>query len=204
MKKRKPGIKYEKTGSKPVKTTYTEWKGVRYCGKWIKYQGTGSRVQAEAGKTFSRIINTWNIMPGAVKSGWSYHARGKPFTGYNLFFMANYNAMKYSGHLELARGNGINAPWNLSAAINAAGEILVLFNSPEDTFQVCLFVQNAAAPRDAVAVIISRFDVAGDVQPAVLGGFDPHGRYNVYAVACSEFADEPARVSGSVVCSVLK
>jgi hypothetical protein len=105
--------------------------------------------------------------------------------------------------LELSRGNGITEPWDLSASLNAAGEISVTFEKGADAVQVSLFVQNTAEP-DFKKLIISKYDVSGGAMPVVLPGFDPLGDYYVYAVASSSVMDDAVAVSDSAGCKVIK
>jgi len=182
---------------------YSEWKGIKYAKKYVKAKDANSAAQGVVRSSFKRTIHVWKLLPSPVKEAWNFHVKGRPLTGYNLFFMSNFNYVKNGDLLELSRGNGITVPRNLSASISAAGEISVSFDLADDAVQVSLFVQNMAE-QDMRKLIIFKPDVSGGAMPVVLTGFDPQGDYNVYAVASSTVMDDAEAVSDSAGCKVVK
>ena len=182
---------------------YSEWKGVKYVRKWVKPKDANSEAQAEIRRAFAQTLNVWKLLPEGMKRGWNFHSKDRPLTGYNLFFKANFYAIRNSTLLELSRGTGVTAPWNLAAAINAAGEISVSFEKGADAAQVSLFVQDETET-DPKRLIHSSIDVATGSVPVVLSGFDPQRSYNVYAVASSGALNESAAISDSACCKVTK
>ncbi len=193
----------EDVSSRLGNVVYSEWKGIKYARKYVKAKDANTDAQGKVRSSFRRIINAWKPLPGAVKSAWNSHVNGRSLTGYNLFFMANFDRVRNGDMLELSRGNGITEPWELSASLNAAGEISVTFEKGADAVQVSLFVQNTAEP-DFKKLIISKYDVSGGAMPVVLPGFDPLGDYYVYAVASSSVMDDAVAVSDSAGCKVIK
>ncbi len=127
MAKVKLDTMLENVSSRLGNVVYSEWKGVKYVRKYVKAKDANTDAQVEVRGAFSRVINIWKPLPASVRSAWNFHVKGRALTGYNLFFMANFNAIKSGDMLEHSRGNGITPPWNLGAVINASGEISVTF-----------------------------------------------------------------------------
>lgn len=203
MAKIKLDTMLEELSSRLGNVVYSEWKGIKYARKYVKAKDANSDAQAVIRKAFSRTIGIWKLLPKSVKSAWNFHAKGKPVTGYNLFFKSNFDHVKDGSMLELSRGNGITAPWNLAASINAAGEISVTFDKADDAVQVSLFVHDPAE-QDFQRLIISRLDVSGVSMPVVLTGFNPQADYNVYAVASGSAMQSAESVSDPAGCKVVK
>lgn len=181
---------------------YSEWKGIKYARKWVKAHDANTEAQAGVRRTFASLIKVWKQLPDNVKEGWNYHAKGRPLTGYNMYFMENFDAMKTGSLLELSRGTGMMVPANLTASMNGAGEISVSFEAA-DAVQVDLFVQGLDVP-EGRPVISSFTQLAGGAMPVVLAGFDPQSEYNVYAVAFGPLINGAIKVSPSAAVRVVK
>lgn len=182
---------------------YSEWKGVKYVRKYTKAKYANSEAQVEVRTAFAETVALWKPLPAAVKNAWDFHAKGKPLTGYNLFFKSNFSSIKKGETLTISRGTGITAPWNMSASINASGDISVSFETGADAAQVSLFIQKTGET-DLHKLLVSKIDAAGGAMPVVLNGFDPAGEYNVYAVASDAPMMEAKNISDSEVCMVMK
>jgi len=182
---------------------YSEWKGIRYARKYKKAKDANSDAQVEVRTTFALTSALWKPVPEAVKRGWEFHVKGKPLTGYNLFFKANFASMKAGETLQISRSTGITAPWNMNASISTAGDISVNFEKGEDAVNVSLFVQKKGET-DIRKILITAIDVPAAVMPVVLNGFDPAGEYNVYAIATDAPMKDAKKISDSEVCMVTK
>ena len=182
---------------------YSEWRGVKYARKYVKARDRKSTAQAEVRSTFLHTVSLWRFMPAAIKAAWDIQVSGKPFTGYNLFFRANFEAVQKGGMLEISRGTGITAPWNMSAAINSQGDITVNLEKGDDAAQVSFFVQKVGET-DMKRLLDVRIDQWQTASPVVLAGFDPLAEYNVYAVATDAAMQDARSVSDSVGCRVTR
>ncbi len=182
---------------------YTDRKGIKNTKRTIKSRHANPDVQARVKMMLPLMQNLWKQLPEPVRNAWNLQSKGKPLTGYNLFIMTNYEAVRDGGMLELSRGNGLAKPFNCEASINPSGEISVTFEKDSETAQVSIFIHNKVW-KDAGRFIISKFDVAGKAMPVVMAGFDPSGDYNVYVVASNSVMAVSAIVSDSAGCAVRK
>lgn len=177
---------------------------MRYAKKWVKAKDAKTENQVEVRRTFSLTSNLWKPLPASIKNGWNSHAKGRPLTGYNLFFMSNFEAIKNGGLLELSRGNGtLTPPMNLAASINSAGEISVKFDRSDDVSQITIFVQSISG-QDPKKIITSKADITGESLPVVFPGFNPEEEHNVYAISSSSAISTAETVSDSACCRVTK
>ena len=91
MEKDKPGTRNNGERGKGKSREVFFREGVIYTRKWTGAESGHTNEQVEIRQAFSRCINAWSLLPEALKSGWNYHATGKPFTGCNMFFLALYS-----------------------------------------------------------------------------------------------------------------
>lgn len=182
---------------------YSEWKGVKYARKYKKAKDANSEAQVEVRTTFSKVSSLWKPLPQAFKNAWEFHVKGKPLTGFNLFFKTNHGFIKSDTSLQLSKSTGVTAPWNMTAIISAAGDISVNFEKEADAAFVSIFVQKIGET-DPLKYLVEKTDVSTATMPVVLHGFDAAGEYRVYAVASDMQMRQAKHISDSVVCEVTK
>ena len=191
----------ESVSSRLGNVVYSEWKGIKYAKKYKKPKDAGTVAQVEVRTTFSKAVVYWKPLPDAVKKGWEFHVKGKPMTGYNLFFKTNFTGIKNGETLKLAKGTGVTAPSNMVSEINSAGDISVSFDMSDDAAFVSLFVYKKGETDMSLTV---KTDVDTSSMPVVLSGFDPASEYGVYAIASNAPMDSAGYISDSAGCDVTK
>jgi len=193
----------ESINSRLGNVVYSEWKGIRYAKKYKKPKNANSDAQIAVRTAFKRVKTFWNPLPDAVKKSWDFHVKGKPLTGYNLFFKSNFESIKNEETIALSKSTGVTRVSNMTAEINATGDISVNFVKSDNAAFVSIFTQKIGETDDNL-VLVGRLDIDTASMPVVLNGFDTAFDYNVYAVASDAPMNEAGYVSDSVVCGVKK
>lgn len=201
MAKIKLDTMLDEVNSKLGNVVYSEWKGVKYVRMFVKAKDANSETQIEIRNTFSKTIAIWRLIPDPVKAGWDFQVRNKPLTGYNLFFKRNFDALRNGQMLELARGGALPEPWNLSATIDASGNLSVSFVLDQSAGNATVFIQKPGET-DRKKYITTKVDAAGAGLPLTFTGFDPAAKYFVYVVATEKNMNESMMMSDSVSCEV--
>ena len=183
---------------------YSEWKGIRYVRKYKKGKDANSDAQVRVRETFAQVITCWKSLPQPVKKLWEFHVKGIPLTGYNLFFKSNFGRIKNGEALQIAKGTGIDSPWNLASEMDTSGNISVTYETGEDATHVSFFVRKKGETGQRKA-FTAKFDTAvTSAMPLTLGTFDPSSDYELYAVATGAPITEAKSFSDSEVCGVKK
>ena len=199
MAKIKLDTMLDEVSDKLGNVVYSEWKGVKYVRKYVKAKDACTETQVEIRSAFSRAVSMWRMMPDAVKTGWNSYAGKRPVTGYNLFVQRNFDSVRNGTMLELSRGTGLIAPWNLSATISQAGVLSISFELDPSAGNASVFIQRQGET-DRRQLLVSRLDVTGGEMPLVFNGFDPAATYFVYVIATDGNMNESTLISDSVSC----
>jgi len=180
---------------------YSEWKGIKYARKYKKPKNANTEQQKLIREAFSRTSNIWKPLPDSMKDLWEKQAKGKPLTGFNLFFIANFEKARDNRVLDLLTGTGIDALKNLTGSISVNGTISVSFDPAPAGQNAAVFIQKVGET-DKKLMLIKESDVAGASMPLTFAGFDSASSYFVYAVYTDAGINVSTKVSDSAGCEV--
>jgi hypothetical protein len=164
-------------------TVYSKWRGINYARSRVKPANPRTSSQQLVRYSLARMVDFFQHLHFTVKNAWNLLAKGKEYSGYNLFVGHNRVKEQNLQTIDLSLDTKLSQNLTgLDATSPTRGTIQVAFSpSPVPSgFTLILHFRKKPASTDKKTVHIVKTYSAGTTSPITETGFNTGETWQVY------------------------
>lgn len=171
--------------NKVADVVFSKWRGINYARSRVVPANPQTAAQQSVRNSLARLVDFWQHLTTGIKNAWDYLAKGKEYSGYNLFVGHNRVTEQNLQLIDESLDTGLSQNLTVfDASSPVSGEIQISFSPSPVPAGFKLVIIGRTKPTDSdkkTTFATAEYD-EGTASPITVSGFPSGVTYQVYGV----------------------